>query len=220
MTKLHWHTVTTYLKKTLQLLMQSDVFKNFRLVGGTAMSLQQAHRMSIDIDLFTDAEYDSINFSAIHDFLIKTFPYCQTGNLPIGMGTAYFIGEDKNNAVKLDLFYTDQFIHSPLQIEGIRLAHIEDIIAMKLDVIQRESRKKDFWDIHELIDQYSFKQMLSLHKKRYPFSHNPKLIRNNILHCAIAGNDFDPICFKNKNWDFIVLDLIDFVSNDKEKTKN
>ena len=32
---------------------------------------------------------------------------------------------------------------------------MEEIIAMKIDVIFRGGRKKDFWNIHELKDDYS-----------------------------------------------------------------
>lgn len=39
--------------------------QDFRLVGGTALSLQLGHRMSVDIDLFTDAPYRSVDFTAI-----------------------------------------------------------------------------------------------------------------------------------------------------------
>lgn len=35
--------------------MTSPLFDSFRLVGGTALSLQKGHRISIDIDLFSDA---------------------------------------------------------------------------------------------------------------------------------------------------------------------
>ncbi|WP_428985335.1 nucleotidyl transferase AbiEii/AbiGii toxin family protein [Sphingobacterium oryzagri] len=35
--------------------MESSVFASFRLVGGTALSLQLGHRLSVDIDLFSDA---------------------------------------------------------------------------------------------------------------------------------------------------------------------
>jgi predicted nucleotidyltransferase component of viral defense system len=31
------------------------------------------------------------------------------------------------------------------------MATVEEIIAMKLDVMQRGGRKKDFWDLHELL---------------------------------------------------------------------
>ena len=36
-------------------------------------------------------------------------------------------------------------------MDNIRLASVAEIIAMKIDVIIRTGRKKDFWDIHEII---------------------------------------------------------------------
>ena len=52
--RLHWNTVKPILKEVLTVLMQSSFFDPFRLVGGTSLSLQIGHRMSDDIDLFTD----------------------------------------------------------------------------------------------------------------------------------------------------------------------
>ncbi|SEP15655.1 nucleotidyl transferase AbiEii/AbiGii toxin family protein [Mucilaginibacter sp. OK283] len=61
---LHWNTVSVQLKQTLATLMQADVLKDHRLVGGTALSLYLGHRMSVDIDLFTDAgNYGKINYN-------------------------------------------------------------------------------------------------------------------------------------------------------------
>jgi hypothetical protein len=36
-------------------------------------------------------------------------------------------------------------------------------MAMKIDIVARGGRKKDFWDLHELLNQYTVSQMLSLH---------------------------------------------------------
>ena len=119
MNNLYWHTVTPLLKETLLALMQSPVFEQFRLVGGTALSLQRGHRMSIDIDLFTDAEYNSIDFSKIENFLKTNFSYYQTSNIPVGIGKSYFIGKDEKHAVKLDLYYTDKFMHDAINTEKI-----------------------------------------------------------------------------------------------------
>lgn len=47
----------------------------FRLIGGTALSLYRGHRMSIDIDLFTDAEYETVDFKAIDTYLRSNFFY-------------------------------------------------------------------------------------------------------------------------------------------------
>ncbi|WP_313189426.1 nucleotidyl transferase AbiEii/AbiGii toxin family protein [Sphingobacterium sp.] len=51
--------------------MNSTVFNSFRLVGGTALSLQLGHRESVDIDLFCDDSYGSIDFKSIDEFCRK-----------------------------------------------------------------------------------------------------------------------------------------------------
>lgn len=209
--KLYTHVVSPQLLSILKTLMASHAFDAFRLVGGTALSLYRGHRISVDIDLFTDAHYGSIDFEAIDSFLRVTYPYVDTSNYSVvGMGKPYYIGEDKNNCIKLDLFYTDDFIQDIQWIEGIRLATLEEIIAMKMDVISRGGRKKDFWDIHELMHDYSIKEMLFLHKKRYPYAHDQEVIKANLSRFTSADEDFDPICLRNKHWQVIKLDIIDF----------
>ena len=66
---LYYNTVNDLLKNSLITLMDAPIFQNFRLVGGTALSFQIRHRESIDIDLFSDAEYGTLNFKEIEDFL-------------------------------------------------------------------------------------------------------------------------------------------------------
>jgi Nucleotidyl transferase AbiEii toxin, Type IV TA system len=206
---LFWNTVTPLLKTALTKMMEDGSFQQFRLVGGTSLGLQLGHRMSVDIDLFTDARYDSADFGAIDNFLTKSFPYVSESQPGvIGMGKSYLIGKDEHETVKLDLYYTDQFIQPELVIGLYRFATIEDIIAMKIDIVQRGARKKDFWDLHELLDNYSPSQMIELHKIRYPYNHEENAIRTNFANFTIADDDFDPICLKGKYWELIKLDII------------
>jgi predicted nucleotidyltransferase component of viral defense system len=211
--KLHYNTVTPLLKSILEKLMEAKEFNQFRLVGGTALSLYCGHRMSVDIDLFTEAEYGTIDFDGIDDYLVKQFTYVDFNKLPVGMGKSYFVGYDSQNAIKLDLYYTEPFIDNVVEIDAIRMATIEEIIAMKIDVIQSTGRKKDYWDLHELKDQYNIKDMMAFHLKRYPYTHNEKQILNNFVDFKEANDDFDPVCLRDKYWEFIKLDLIDFVNN-------
>ena len=89
----------------------------------------------------------------IDSFLRSNYRYVDTSNNDIiGFGKSYFVGESENNSIKIDLFYMDEFIDAATLIDAIRLGSVEEIIAMKLDVIQRGGRKKDFWDLHELMD--------------------------------------------------------------------
>ncbi|MDM1299981.1 nucleotidyl transferase AbiEii/AbiGii toxin family protein [Empedobacter falsenii] len=214
MSALFYNTVNPILKSSLEALMLSDIFKDFRLVGGTSLSLQLGHRISIDIDLFSDIEYGSIDFDAIENFLTSKFNYLDfNSDLIPAFGKSYTIGDNKDDSVKLDIFYTDPFITNEIVIDNIRLASIDEIIAMKIDVIQRGGRKKDFWDLHELLDKYDISEMIKLHEKRYPYSHDPKLIHQNLTNFSIADDDFDPICLRGKYWEFIKDDFEELVKN-------
>ena len=206
---LYWNTVSVALKGALIKLMHAEALKDFRLVGGTALSLQLGHRMSIDIDLFTDAAYSTIDFNSIEDFLRKEFKYAQGDfDTPAGIGKSYSAGYDVNSLVKLDIYYSmDPFFQPVMQVDNIRLATVEEVIAMKVDVIQRGGRKKDFWDIHELLNKYTIDEMINLHRQRYEWTHNRELIIRNFTDFNLADDDFDPICLKNKEWTFIKEDI-------------
>lgn len=142
---LHYETVEPILKDILAKLMSCSLFDRFRLVGGTSLSLQLGHRISVDIDLFTDVEYDSIDFLEIQSWLRSTFPYCEGEcGENTGFGTYYMIGYDRDKCVKLDLYYTDDFIRPVKVVDNIRMATVEEIAAMKLSAISRGGRKRIF----------------------------------------------------------------------------
>jgi hypothetical protein len=207
---LHWNTAKPILKEVLTVLMQSSLFHPFRLLGGTSLSLQIGHRMSDDIDLFTDHPYESIDFPSIDNFLRKTFKYVSDiPPGPVGIGVSYLVGHTQDDTVKIDLFYTDPFIQPALEFGPYRLATVEEIIAMKIDIVQRKGRKKDFWDLDELLNSYSIEKMIALHKQRYPYNHDEKLIRRNFIDFERADEDFTPICIKGKHWELIKLDFVE-----------
>ena len=204
---LYYSTVSPDLKSVLKIVMDSDILKPFRLVGGTSLSLQLGHRISIDIDLFTDSDYGSLNFEDIETFLKSKFSFIVFSSELTSFGKSYFIGSSENNAVKLDVFYSDPFIDDELLIDNIRLASLKDITAMKIEVIQNGGRKKDFWDLHELLNYFSLEEMLAFHKIRYPFTHDSDLIIKNFTNFQIADEDFEVLCLKGKHWEVIKSDF-------------
>lgn len=208
--ELQYQTVKPILRSTLERLMEIDEFKPFRLVGGTSLSLRYGHRMSDDIDLFTDAEYGSLDFKLLQDILRREFPYCQgdCGEI-VGFGTSYLVGNSTNDNVKVDLFYTDPFIRQVEQRDKIRMASVDDIVAMKMDVISRGGRKKDFWDLHMLREHYSIEQMLSLYEERYPYGATKTECINGLTNFTLADKDPDPKCLEGKVWQLIKLDFVE-----------
>jgi predicted nucleotidyltransferase component of viral defense system len=208
--RLYYSTVSPLLLTTLKDLMSRSELSMFRLVGGTALSLHRGHRMSVDLDLFTDEQYGSVDFKSIDNYLRDTYSYVDTLNIQeIGLGKSYYIGEKASNCIKLDLCYTDKFIDDIVLIDNIRLASVAEIIAMKIDVIIRTGRKKDFWDIFEIMNSYSIHQMAELHEKRYPYSHNLKELKEKLMDFSGADDDFDPVCLRGAHWELIKLDMID-----------
>ena len=207
--ELQYQTVKPILRCTLERLMEIDEFKPFRLVGGTSLSLRYGHRMSDDIDLFTDAEYGSLDFKLLQDILRSEFPYCQgdCGEI-VGFGTSYLVGNSKDDCVKLDLFYSDPFIRPQEQFDTIRMAAVEDIVAMKMDVISRDGRKKDFWDLHMLRNHYSEVQMISLYEERYPYGATKEECVAGLTNFSVADAEPDPICLQNKVWQLVKLDFV------------
>ena len=209
---LKWNTVSPLLKKILIDLMNEELFQRFRLVGGTALSLQIGHRMSVDIDLFSDANYGSVDFEKICSFLKNKYAYFESSPIEIvGMGTYFFVGNSKYDFIKIDLFYTDSFVFDSVVTENVRMADEKEIIAMKLDIVLRNGRKKDFWDIHYYLERYNLDELIAVFQKRYPYNDDFHRIKTQLLNFEQANLDFEPRCLMNKNWEFIKLDFYEFM---------
>ena len=210
--KLYSDTVTKLLWNTLTKLMSTDVFNSFRLVGGTSLSLQLGHKESVDIDLFTDSEYGSIDFPLLESKLVKIFTYVDSPVIDVvGTGQSYFIGNNENDSVKLDLYYTEPFVFPCIVEQNIRFASINEVVAMKLETIAGGGRKKDFWDIHELLNVYSMDEMIDFYLLRYPYGLSKDKLLQKVVDFSLAEDDFTPNCYKGKVWELIKLDLVNEV---------
>ncbi|MBP2833861.1 nucleotidyl transferase AbiEii/AbiGii toxin family protein [Aquimarina sp. U1-2] len=210
----HKNTVSDALLRILSKLMAFDELKSFRLVGGTSLSLLLGHRVSIDIDLFTDVVYGSINFERLDNLFLNSFEKVEMGyggNKSIGK--SYYIG-DVDETIKVDLFYTEPFVFPIIEFEGLRLSQLEEITAMKLEVIGNNGRKKDFWDLHELLEHFSLKQMINFYVKKYPYGHSKDELIKKLTDFTEADTDFDPICLRNKYWELVKLDIEETVKDE------
>ncbi len=210
---MYWITVSPILKEVLLDLMCQPIFDRFRLVGGTALSLQLGHRMSVDIVMCTDAKYGSVDFDEIRDYLDYRYKYCNYRSTKnVAFGTYFKVGNSEIESVKIDFYYNDDFIYDELIVEKVRMATAEEIVAMKMNVILEGCRRKDFWDLHYFLDKMTIDEMIFHFNKRYPYHDELQEIKNKLIDFEKAETDFDPICLMNKNWDNIKLDFIDAVS--------
>ena len=209
--KLYTNAVSKFQLQALHALMKCKELENFRLVGDTAMSLHRGHRTSSKIDLWTDVKHGQIGFVQIEEYLRKNFKYVDTSySQKVTNSKSWFIGDSKDNCVKLEISQTPPFIRPAVVIDEIRISSEEDIVAMKMDDIGRGGCQVDYWDIHELMEDYSFSKMMQLHYERYPQAHNISQLITGFSDFSKANRDFTPVCSRGKHWEIIKLDLIDF----------
>jgi predicted nucleotidyltransferase component of viral defense system len=157
---LHLETVATATLELLKGLQGLDSLRETRLVGGTALSLQYGHRISVDLDLFAynlDAEFITI-ISEIKNKGYKIDIRKQSSNILISM----------IENIKVDIVnYPYPWIDNKINEESIVLATDKDIAAMKLSAITNRGTKKDFIDLFYLLKSYSLEQILSFYTNKY-----------------------------------------------------
>ena len=158
---LRLETVEPHTFSVLNQLMEMPELQDFALVGGTALSLLYGHRMSIDLDFFSNKPFENME---IVDALQKKFgaSFDNRSTNP-RFGIFCFVDEVKVDIVR----HPHPMIRPELVVDGIRMFSTEDIIAMKVQAILGRGKKKDFWDVAELLKHYSIVDFINLHKEKY-----------------------------------------------------
>jgi predicted nucleotidyltransferase component of viral defense system len=188
---LHTQTVTGTTLGLLKDLMRMPELRQFSLVGGTNLSLRFGHRLSIDLDLFTNEPFDP---EALYQKLEAQFPNIRMASQSDTMLFLYV------NEVKIDMVLLPYPYLRPVEeVDGIRLVSVEDIAAMKMSAIARRGVKKDFWDMAELLDLFSLDEMLDFYKAKYSSRDIFHLLRSLVyFDDAEAQKDPDPL--KKTSW--------------------
>ena len=198
---LHQSTVESGTFSLLKKLLELEELQDFALVGGTALSLKFGHRISVDLDLFSQQKLDitKINSRLFSEF-DKNF---KNENPNIKFAIFCFI-----NDVKIDLVHYPHPLIKPIEIiDGIRMYSSEDIAAMKINAILGRGAKKDFWDLVELLKYFSLKQIVEFHRKKFPDNTILISIPNAITYFEDAENSPDPMSLNGQTWENVKKEL-------------
>ena len=156
---MHKETVTESTLELIKKLQAHNSLKDFNLVGGTALALHLGHRISIDIDLFSENPFDANKLS---ETLEKDFGFEQES---VEENTL----KGSIEGVKVD-FITHAYkqIEAPVVEEEVRLASIKDITAMKVNAICNSGeRVKDFVDIYFLLKRKNMSEIIDDYSDKY-----------------------------------------------------
>jgi predicted nucleotidyltransferase component of viral defense system len=184
-----------------------DFLEKFSLVGGTNLALRFGHRLSVDIDLLSNFPFSNIELS---EKLESVFEKIETGNISNKIGLFCFI-----NNIKVD-FVQHHFFHMLEEIEvieGVRMFGLKDIAAMKIFAMLKRPRKKDHWDIAELLKHMTLEEMIDSFFKKYP--NRPLLISipKALTYTADVDEDEDPVSLNGTSWE----DIKEFIGQKVEE---
>ena len=145
----------------LRKLQGEAAFRDYFLVGGTALALQIGHRKSDDIDLFSQKE---LRIPEIAKYLKQH----HSGKYQL-LNSQNMIYQVMIDEIKVD------FVHHPFELvepafhdSQITYLGKKDIAAMKLHAIETSGdRAKDFVDIFFLLKEMPLEKMFEYYRKKY-----------------------------------------------------
>ena len=170
----------------------APIVKQFYLAGGTALALEFGHRISVDLDFFSQ---DSFSVPVLIEKLNDL------GDLKIEDQS-----EDTFNGsldgVKISFFhYPYPLLFETKDYEGVSIADERDISAMKIQAISGRGSKKDFVDFFVLLKKYSIKELLDFfHEKYKKFDYNLLHILKSLNYFFNADRDPNPEMLINDIW--------------------
>lgn len=191
---LQTQTVEPRTLSLLKELFSLPILANFGLVGGTALSLKFGHRLSIDLDLFSYGKFE--NEPVIKELQNHFGERLAIRTSPPWFGIFCFIDE-----VKVDLVKHPHPLLDPVEtIDDIRFFSDRDIMAMKIQAILGRGKKKDFWDIAELLHHYPVADFIQNHKEKYSTQNLLISIPQVMVYFQDAEEDEDPVSLKGQTW--------------------
>jgi predicted nucleotidyltransferase component of viral defense system len=178
----------------LEKLMALPSLQDFCLVGGTALSLKYGHRISVDLDLFSNKEFNKEQILLeLTQVFGKEFSY-ENSKAPWAI-FCYL------QNIKVDIIhYKHPQIADTEILDNLRLYSSLDLFAMKINAILGRGKKKDFWDIAELLQHYTLAQCIEAHSKKYPSQQLLISIPGALTYFTDADESEEPISLKGQTW--------------------
>ena len=199
---LYLETVESSTLELLKKLQRLPVLEQTRLVGGTALALQLGHRKSIDLDFFgtvdCEAEYLRESIAGIASLtILKESPHIHI----------YIV-----DGIKVDIVnYKYPWLDDVVLEQGLRLASVSDIAAMKITAIIGRGTKKDFIDIAFLLHHFSLEEILHFYAAKYNDS-SVFMAMKSLAYFDDAEADPMPDMFVNQSWQQVQASILSKIS--------
>ena len=178
--------LTAKIEAIIEQVAQLECIKPYILCGGTALAMQIGHRKSEDLDFMmwriSKTQKPEVDWNSIEKELSEKIGEIENFNM-LGFDQVEFWVK----GVKFSFFVSDN--HSPIStpvdyLGNIRLADIESIMAMKMEVMLRRMKFRDYYDIYCIL-QEGFSIHNGIEKARNLSRH--RLSSKNIIAMLLGG---------------------------------
>lgn len=202
----HWEAVPPLLRDLLAEIGQMPFASRFYLAGGTALALRLGHRVSVDLDFFSDV--DEVGDDSRAEIVAAFKQRRAIEVLEDVFGNLLM----KVEGTHVGFFsYGYPLLEPPAEVLGVRVAGLLDIGMMKLDALISRGARKDFYDLYFIARQVPLEEMLHQGPVKYPYAHDYEMMaltsltyfENADRQAAIAS--FPPIDWKTVK-DFFVAE--------------
>ena len=188
---LQYKTVNAKTLEFLRKIQAIEEFNPLRLVGGTSLALQIGHRISVDLDFFGEHNLPEFKISSLLSNIGNTKLIHKTNSILI-----YSI-----EGVKVDIVnYPYKWLEDAVSVEGIKLAGLKDIAAMKLSAVTGRGSIKDFIDIWFLLQYFPLSEQLELFKEKYPQA-TLLMVLKSLSYFEDAEKEKPPKMIKQMKWE-------------------
>jgi hypothetical protein len=161
MSELFWNTISADMRVLLTRFADTEIGARFYLAGGTALSLQLGHRLSVDLDFFSPSE----DIPAVRAQLDQALTPFQPILADSAWGNLVYLARD----IRIGFYGYGHALVAPLvQAESARLASQEDIALMKLDALLARAMRKDFYDLYFITQNIPLPRLYELAPQKYP----------------------------------------------------
>ena len=144
--------------RAIELVAQVSYIQKAYLAGGTALALQLGHRISVDLDFFTQEPIDeqlvAQELSKLPDFKEEN--------------KAWRTVLGKVDKTKFSIFFLKYPLIDKLKsFNNIKIAGKKDIAAMKIHAISDRGAKRDFIDMYFLAKEFTLEEIFEFYNQKY-----------------------------------------------------
>jgi predicted nucleotidyltransferase component of viral defense system len=207
MKQLFWNTISNSMREILDGFMHSSLASEFYLAGGTALSLQIGHRLSIDLDFFSPTE----DIPSIRNIIERELTPFQVNLTDSSWGNLVYLV----NGVRVGFYgYGYAMVTPMVVIENTQLASIEDIALMKFDALLGRASRKDFYDLYFICQQTALKELFDLSTKKYPAVRDFEVqVTKRLVYFDNAEEETDPVMLKEVDWQTVKSFFVEQAKN-------